>query len=63
MTTVPPGGLFEYTRRPIFVSASVHIITRKTYMENHLWMDNLKESGVLWNVQVWTDQVYQLKKW
>jgi hypothetical protein len=25
MTTVPPGGLFEYTRRPIFVSASVHI--------------------------------------
>jgi hypothetical protein len=24
--TVPSGGLFEYTRRPIFVSASVHII-------------------------------------
>jgi hypothetical protein len=24
MTTVPPGGLFEYTWRPIFVSASVH---------------------------------------
>jgi hypothetical protein len=22
MTTVPPGGLFEYTRRQIFVSAS-----------------------------------------
>jgi hypothetical protein len=25
MTTVPTGGLFEYTRQPIFVSASVHI--------------------------------------
>jgi hypothetical protein len=24
MTTVPTGGLFEYTRRPIFVSTSVH---------------------------------------
>jgi hypothetical protein len=24
MTTVPPGGLFEYTRRPLFVSTSVH---------------------------------------
>jgi hypothetical protein len=23
MTNVPPSGLFEYTRRPIFVSASV----------------------------------------
>jgi hypothetical protein len=23
--TVLPGGLFEYTRRPIFVSASVHV--------------------------------------
>jgi hypothetical protein len=23
---VLPGGLFEYTRRPIFVSASVHFI-------------------------------------
>jgi hypothetical protein len=26
MMTVLPGGLFEYTRRPIFVSASVHYI-------------------------------------
>jgi hypothetical protein len=25
MTTVLPGGLFEYTWRPIFVSASVHV--------------------------------------
>jgi hypothetical protein len=25
MTTVLPGGLFEYTRRPIFVSARVHV--------------------------------------
>jgi hypothetical protein len=24
MMTVLPGGLFEYTRQPIFVSASVH---------------------------------------
>jgi hypothetical protein len=24
--TVPLGGLFEYTRRPIFVSASVHAV-------------------------------------
>jgi hypothetical protein len=24
MTTVPLGGLFEYTRQPIFVSASLH---------------------------------------
>jgi hypothetical protein len=24
MTTVPPGGLFEYTKWPILVSASVH---------------------------------------
>jgi hypothetical protein len=25
LTTVPLGGLFEYTRRPIFVSVSVHL--------------------------------------
>jgi hypothetical protein len=25
VTTVPPGGLFEYTRRPIFVTASLHV--------------------------------------
>jgi hypothetical protein len=25
MTPVPSGGLFEYTRRPIFVSASVRL--------------------------------------
>jgi hypothetical protein len=25
MTTEPPSGLFEYTRRPIFVSVSVHM--------------------------------------
>jgi hypothetical protein len=32
MTTVLTGGLFEYTRRPIFVSASVRI----GYMFNQL---------------------------
>jgi hypothetical protein len=30
MTTVLPGGLFEYAMRPIFVSASVH-------MWKHMW--------------------------
>jgi hypothetical protein len=29
MTTVPPGGLFEYTRRPTFASASVHCLRYK----------------------------------
>jgi hypothetical protein len=32
MMTVLPGGLSEYTRRPIFVSVSVHYVTEANHI-------------------------------
>jgi hypothetical protein len=42
LMTVAPGGLFDYTRRPIFVSASVHApITGKLSIPGMLFADDL----------------------
>jgi hypothetical protein len=46
MKTVPLGGLFEYTRRPIFVSASVQSDGRKQFGRSGLSDHRLRSTRI-----------------